>query len=133
MVRIFVFVVLSLYLVAPSKAQTGDVQNVIAAQIQAFQIDDFTTAFTYASPMIRGMFGTPERFGAMVQRAFPMVWRPADVKYLQQSERGGLTYQRLLVRDADGAYHSLEYEMLATPEGWRINGVQFLANPAVAA
>lgn len=133
MIRMILAVVLAFHLAGPARAQTDDVQGVIGAQIEAFQRDDFATAFTFASPMIRGVFGTPERFGRMVRQGFPMVWRPADVQYLEQSERGGLTYQKVLIQDAAGAYFALEYEMLATPEGWQINGVQFLEDPAVAA
>lgn len=133
MIRIFIVLALSLHFGGTAGAQTDDVQGVIAAQIEAFQRDDFATAFTFASPAIRGVFGTPERFGLMVRRGFPMVWRPADVQYLERTERGGLTYQKVLIMDGTGAYFVLEYEMLATPEGWQINGVQFLVDPAVAA
>ena len=133
MIRILIVLMLSLHLGGMARAQTDDLQGVIAAQIEAFQRDDFATAFTFASPAIRGVFGTPERFGAMVRRGFPMVWRPADVQYLDQRERDGLTYQKVLIQDAAGTYFTLEYEMLATPDGWQINGVQFLVDPPVAA
>lgn len=131
--RMILVLALAFHLAGPARAQTDAVRSVISAQIEALQRDDFATAFTFASPMIRGVFGTPERFGAMVRNGFPMVWRPAAVQYLEQSQRGGLTYQKVLIKDAAGAYFVLEYEMLATPDGWQINGVQFLEDPAVAA
>jgi hypothetical protein len=133
MIRIFFAVVFSLYMVGSAKAQVNEIESVIGGQIEAFQSDDFAAAFKFATPMIQGMFGTPERFGMMVRNGFPMVWRPAEVQYLEQRESGGFTYQKVLIRDAEGTYFALEYEMLETPLGWQINGVRFLVEPAVAA
>jgi hypothetical protein len=97
---------------------------VIAAQIEAFLADDFDTAFSYASPMIQGMFQTPENFGVMVREGYPMVWRPSDVEFLSLETRQGVLWQDVLVRDAGGALHILEYQMVEGDEGWRINAVR---------
>ena len=37
------------------------------------------------------------------------------------------------VTDGDGVPHVLEYQMIPTPEGWQINGVQLLRAPALGA
>ena len=124
------------FLALPALAQ-GDASSGIEAtinrQIEAFQVDDFATAFTFASPSIQGMFGTSERFGAMVRQGYPMVWRPSDVQYLSLENRGGLLFQKVLVRDAAGASHLLEYQMIRVEEAWRINGVVLLRPPGVGA
>jgi len=120
-------------LASPARAQSDDIQGVIASQIEAFKVDDFVTAFTYASPTIKRLFGTPERFGAMVQQGFPMVWRPADVTYLAQEMRDGMTYQNVLIKDGSGGLFTFEYEMIETENGWQINGVRPLQDPPVAA
>ena len=133
MIRMLVVTLMALALIGPAKAQNADAQGVIAAQIEAFQRDDFVTAFSYASPTIKGIFRTPDRFGVMVRNGFPMVWRPAQVEYLEQREVGGVIFQRVLIEDNKGALHALEYQMLPTPDGWQIDGVQFIAPPAVAA
>jgi len=131
--RLVLAVVLALGLIGPVQAQEDPIEGVISSQIEAFQRDDFVTAFGFASPMIKGVFGTPERFGQMVQRGYPMVWRPADVQYLDQRVAGPFTYQRVLIEDQQGGFHTLEYEMIETENGWQINGVQFLVEPPVAA
>ena len=105
----------------------------ITSQIEAFQQDDFETAFTYASPFIKGIFQTPERFGQMVKRGYPMVWRPADVQFLEQRDADGFRYQKVLFKDAAGGLTVLEYEMLKIGDNWQINGVQRLQDPPVAA
>ena len=59
----------------------GAIREVISDQIAAFEADDFATAFGFASPAIREMFGTPDRFGRMVREGYPMVWRPGGVRF----------------------------------------------------
>ncbi len=104
----------------PSEA----IRGVISDQIAAFRADDFATAFSFASPNIKRLFGTSERFGAMVRSGYPMVWRPADVRFSDLQERGGRTVQDVLVIDQAGAPHLLEYEMIETEAGWQIDGVR---------
>lgn len=116
-----------------AQADAADIQATIGAQLEAFKADDFAQAFTYASPMIQSMFGTPERFGMMVRNGYPMVWRPADVQFLDLEDRGGSLYQKVRVRDAQGGTHLLEYQMIRNQAGWRINGVQILRDPSVGA
>lgn len=117
----------------PAFAQEEPIQSTITLQLQALGADDFVTAFSYASPTIQGLFGTPENFGMMVQNGYPMVYRPADVKMLDLREVAGIQYQRVLVRDAEGRGFMLDYQMIETPEGWKINGVDLLSQPDVGA
>lgn len=135
MFRILFIVLVSLNLAAPVEAQdnAGAIQGVISSQIKAFQQDDFATAFTYASPMIQGLFGTSENFGMMVRNGYPMVWRPADVQFKDLKGTGGVYFQKVLVQDAQGVYYMLEYQMIQTRQGWQINGVTLLEQPPVGA
>lgn len=116
-------------------AQDSDpaIEDVIQQQFDAFLADDFETAFTFASPTIKGMFGSPGRFGEMVKQGYPMVWRPADVNFLDQTPRSGRIYQKVLVVDGANVPHVLEYEMIPTSDGWQINGVRLLQAPPVGA
>ena len=113
-----------LYVLSAFPAMANDdIKEVIEAQIEAFWADDFVTAFTFASPTIKRIFGTPERFGQMVRNGYPMVWRPADVNFLSIEERGDEIWQNVMVRDAEGALFILEYQMIAGESGWKINAV----------
>jgi hypothetical protein len=69
----------------------------------------------------------------MVTQGYPMVWRPGDVRYLELREEGGSHWQKVMITDQAGRVHILQYRMIDTPEGWRINGVQILdsADPSV--
>lgn len=124
--RLILAVIVALMVSAPARAQQDDIRTVIGAQLEAFQADDVATAFTFASPVIKNMFGTAENFGLMVRRGYPMVWRPADVRFLGLETRGGQQVQRVLITDSAGNLHALDYYMVETAEGWQINGVHIL-------
>lgn len=110
----------------PAQAQEEPIQKTIQSQLDAFQKDDFATAFTFASPNIKGMFGTAENFGTMVTQGYPMVHRPSAVKMLELRRVAGNLWQRVMITDAQGRTHLLDYMMVETPEGWQINAVQVL-------
>jgi hypothetical protein len=119
----------------PVAAQDGrdGIPATIQSQIDAFLADDFETAFTFASPTIKRLFGTSERFGSMVQQGYPMVWRPGAVRYLDLEDRGGALFQKVLITDAQGVPHVLEYQMIKADGGWQINGVRILEAPQIGA
>lgn len=120
---------LAIGLSAPAAAQEADIRSTISSQIEAFKVDDFTTAFTFASPTIQRLFQTPSNFGAMVSQGYPMVWRPNSVQYMDLRQEGGVFFQDVLVTDGFGASHMVEYQMIETPEGWKINGVRVVPLP----
>lgn len=107
------------------------IEGTISSQVDAFLVDDFGTAFGFASDSIRQYFGTPERFGQMVRQGYPMVWRPEDLRFLELRDIDGQLWQKIMVRDQAGGLHVLDYQMIETSEGWRINGVQILRAPDV--
>lgn len=125
--------VLALGLTGGAWAQDSEIEGVISGQIEAFKADDFDQAFTFAAPTIRQIFRTPENFGVMVRRGYPMVWRPADVTFLDLREEGGVFVQTVRIEDADGMIHLLAYAMTETESGWKISGVQILEAAGVNA
>jgi len=109
------------------------IEGVIENQITALKADDFTTAFTFASPNIQGIFGTAENFGAMVAQGYPMVYRPDAVRMLELRMVAGNLWQRVMITDQTGRTHLLDYMMIETPDGWQINAVQLLPEQGVGA
>ena len=126
-------------LLAPLTAQAqetgseGAIHGVISGQIDAFRLDDLATAFTFASPGIQSMFRTPENFGAMVRNGYPMVWRPKTVQFGDLREQEGTLWQEVIVTDAGGRLHALEYQMIQLDGVWRIAGVRMLPAPDLSA
>lgn len=133
--RVLLAPVLALALVLapalPAPAQEGPIRDTIQNQIEAFRADDFARAFTFASPTIKRLFGTPENFGAMVMNGYPMVHRPAEVQMGELREIAGNLWQRVRIVDQAGRAWALDYMMIETPEGWQINAVQILPAPDV--
>ncbi|MCA3449942.1 MAG: DUF4864 domain-containing protein [Rhodobacter sp.] len=115
------------------EARNPAIETVIQQQFDAFRAEDVGTAFSFASPNIKGMFGTPENFGRMVRNGYPMVWRPAKVQFLDLRKVAGNLWQRVMVTDQAGRTHLLDYQMVETAQGWQINGVQLLPQTGVGA
>ncbi|PTX54794.1 uncharacterized protein DUF4864 [Litoreibacter ponti] len=118
---------------AAAQERIPGIEQTIQSQVDAFLAEDAATAFTFASPNIKRLFGTPERFGMMVKNGYPMVWNPSEVKFLELRRQGPFLFQKVLFIDQKGAPHVLEYNMLETEAGWQIDGVQYLVAPPVGA
>lgn len=120
-------------LALPGAASESEIRGVISGQVEAMRVDDFATAFGHASPTIRRLFGSPEGFERMVRRGYPMVHRPRELRFLNLREEGGRLWQRVLMVDEHGRSHLLDYQMIETPDGWQIDGVQLLRDTGVGA
>ncbi|WP_298844192.1 DUF4864 domain-containing protein [uncultured Roseobacter sp.] len=119
-------VIASLIMTCAAQAEPADIEATIDRQLQAFQADDFDRAFTFASPNLQRLFQSPQNFQRMVTQGYPMVWRFSEFRFLELREESGAFWQRVMITDEKGTVHILDYRMLETAEGWRINGVQIL-------
>ena len=129
-------VVMSLCFCTLANAQESakpQITSTIQSQFDALSKDDFEQAFTYASPFIKGLFGTSQNFGVMVSRSYPMVHRAEDVRFLELRSIAGSLYQKVQVRDAEGRIHFLDYQMIEEENGWKINGVQLIKATGLSA
>lgn len=112
-------------------AQDATIEDVITEQLQAFNDRDVNAAWEHASPFIKNFFRTPENFGMMVENGYPMVWDNSDVRFLDRDELQNLTRQEVQIQGPDGLFYILDYQMIATPNGWQINGVQVIPAPDI--
>ena len=115
-------------------AQDADaIEDVIGSQLEAFNDRDVASAWQFASPNIKRLFQNSTNFGMMVQQGYPMVWDNSEVRFLELRDVNGFIWQKIMLRDKSGALHILDYQMVETPQGWQINGVQLLPAPDVGA
>jgi hypothetical protein len=118
--------VLALLACNPVRAADGDaveIRAVIEAQLAAFEADDAAKAFSFASPAIQRMFGTPEDFLMMVRTAYPVVYRPAAILFRPLRAVDGEPIQVVQMADADGRVWLAVYKMQKQADGsWRIDG-----------
>ncbi len=122
-------IALLLALLANSAAaqENAAIAAVIDHQLDAFNAGEVEEAWQDASPGIQGIFVTPDNFAAMVRNGYPMVWANDDVTFLDlRTEADGRLWQRIRLRAADGSIHLLDYAMIETTEGWKIDAVVLL-------
>ena len=103
-----------------------DIQATISRQLEAFQIDDFAKAFSYASPSIQSIFGGPDNFESMVKRGYPMVWKPGKVIFLSVDPYPHGLAQNIQIFDRNKKAHYLRYYMVKLGDNWKISGVEIL-------
>jgi hypothetical protein len=113
---------------AQDAADKAAIRDVIERQMEAFRRDDGETAFGFASPAIRGMFGSPELFMEMVRQGYQPVYRPQRVEFGKLGEVSGQIAQEVHVIGPDGRPVTALYVMTRLPDGsWRIDGCYLLA------
>lgn len=106
-----------------SAADRSAIRDVIQNQVEAFRRDDGGQAFGLASPMIQGMFGTPEIFMDMVRQGYQPVYRPRVFDFREIVSLDGQPTQKVHVVGPDGRPVTAYYPMVQLPDGtWRING-----------
>ena len=103
-----------------------DIQATISRQLEAFQLDDFAKAFSYASPSIQSIFGGPDNFESMVKRGYPMVWKPGKVTFLSVDPYHHGMAQNIQIFDRNKKAHYLRYYMVKLGDSWKISGVEIL-------
>lgn len=94
-----------------------DIRAVISAQIEAFRTDDAVAAFSYASPGIRSMFGSEDRFMKMVKSGYPSVYRASNVVFGElEPYRGGFR-QEVHLTGPSGKSWVASYTLERQPDG----------------
>lgn len=113
-------------------AEGEAIRDVIRQQMDAFDARDMPGAFAFASPDLQQMFGSPERFGQMVEEGYPMVWDHGRVTFGDLADDDGRLWQRVYTRDAAGQEHALDYLMEQVDGAWRIAAVRPAPLPDMA-
>ncbi len=112
---------------APSPSDRAAIQQVIAAQIDAFRHDDGAAAFGYASPHIQSLFGDPATFLAMAKNGYAPVTHPSSVSFGALESQDGQLVQHVELVGPNGEGALALYTMEREPNGaWRIAGCQLV-------
>jgi hypothetical protein len=118
-----------------SETEKSEFQRIITAQISAFRADDGPTAYSFAAPVVRNIFPTPEIFMSMVKRGYPQVYRPQSFNFTEALiDPMGRPAQKMLVVGPDGKTYEALYSMEKQPDGtWRISGCTLIEIPGLDA
>lgn len=113
-----------------SPAEEQAIRDVIQSQLDAFQRDDASGAYGYASPSIQQMFTNPDVFMEMVKMGYQPVYRPREVEFRALADVNGTLVQDVFVIGPDGQPVIARYSMQKQPDGsWRINGCALIKAP----
>ncbi len=120
---------------ALSESDKSQFESTISGQIEAFRADDGARAYSYAAPMIRQIFPTPETFMGMVRNGYPQVYRPQSFTFGKaEFSASGRPTQRVSIVGPDGINYEAIYTMEQQPDGtWQINGCAIVRAPDVSA
>lgn len=111
-------------------ADARGVRTAVQGQLSAFAADDARKAFSFAAPSIQQMFGTPDKFMAMVRAQYPMVHRAASTSFLKPEADGEAVVQRVQVTDAAGTAWTATYLLHRQKDkSWRIAGCMVAPAP----
>ncbi|MCQ4629739.1 DUF4864 domain-containing protein [Shinella lacus] len=102
-------------------------QTVIQSQITAFLNDDAKTAYSFASPTIRGKFPSEDVFFEMVKKGYAPVYRPGNFAFGRSKVTGDMVVQEVLISAPDGKDWTALYQVVKQPDGsYKINGVHMV-------
>ena len=124
-----VFLCISLSPLAAARADepVDTVQGIIQSQITAFLNDDAKTAYSFASPSIRGKFPTEGAFFDMVKKGYAPVYRPGNFAFGRSKVADGMVVQEVLISGPDGKDWTALYQLLRQQVGsYKINGVHMV-------
>jgi hypothetical protein len=97
---------------AMKPSDEDSIRSAITAQFEAFRHHDSDAAFAIAAPQIQQKFADSKAFTAMVALAYPQVYRPRKVVFLDLVETGGLLLQQVLLTGPEGVEVLALYEMV---------------------
>ena len=134
-VVLLAFISVTAFAQSISETEKTEFQRIITAQITAFRADDGPTAYSYAAPVVRNIFPTPEIFMSMVKWGYPQVYRPQSYNFTEALiDPMGRPAQKMLVVGPDGKTYEALYSMEKQPDGtWRISGCVLLEIPGLDA
>ena len=110
-------------------------ESIISGQIDAFRAEDGARAYSYAAPMIKQIFPTPEVFMDMVRKGYQPVYRPQSFTFGEAGfSASGRPIQKVTIVGPDGLTYEAIYTMERQPDGsWQINGCAIVRAPDLGA
>lgn len=126
---VFLCVSLPLFSLSAARAEepVDTAQDIIQNQITAFLNDDAKTAYSFASPTIRGKFPNEAVFFDMVKKGYAPVYRAGNFAFGRSKVEGDMVVQEVLISGPDGKDWTALYQLLRQPDGsYKINGVHMV-------
>ena len=100
-------------------------QDIVTRQLEAFLSGDFDRAYSLASPDIKRIFPTRDRFMSMVKNGYLPVLRPGNYAFgrVEQLPDGRIVWE-VLIRAPNGSDYTAAYFMERQSDGtWKVDAV----------
>ena len=106
-----------------SNNDKANIKTVVEQQLEAFAKDDFEKAYSYAAPLIKRIFSSPEIFKNMVVTQYQAVYRPKKIDFGEATIIRGAPTLNVFLVDPDGNFVTATYLMQRQPDNsWLIAG-----------
>lgn len=118
-----------------SESDKSAFREIVTAQLEAIKADNGEAAYTYAAPIIKGIFPNAETFMAMVKRGYEPVYRNNGYKMGAASlDSLGRPALHVTITATDGKRYEAVYAMERQPDGtWKIAGCTLAEIPGADA
>ncbi|MEM0898464.1 MAG: DUF4864 domain-containing protein [Pseudomonadota bacterium] len=116
----------------PAQADENAARQIITSQLESFIAGDYETAYTNASPTIKSIFPTLDRFMSMVKQGYDPVLRPGNYSFARTENLSDTRIvQEVLIRGPDGTDWTAIYFMQLQEDGtWKVDGVNLSSGAA---
>lgn len=109
----------------PEQQVSEAVQQVIEDQLQAFGAGDHQRAYSHASPSIRKIFPTTDRFIDMVRSGYEVLYSSKSHIFGRNISISGQIHQEVIVTGPEGKQWQAVYTLRQQEDGsWKITGVK---------
>ncbi len=121
---------------AAEKIGTADqcaIELTIRKQLDAFGRNDADSAFGFATPDIRRMFGSSDAFMQMVREHYEPVYRSSSVSFIGIDIVAGHWVETVQIVDGEGKVWRALFSMKRQPDkSWKVGGCQLVQTSAIA-
>jgi hypothetical protein len=114
-----------------NESERAQFERIVSEQIAAFNADDGPRAYSFAAPVIKMLFPTPDSFMAMVRKGYQPVYRQKSFSFGAITEQAGRPTLEVTIVDANGRLWTALYSFEQQPNGeWKIVACHLVETPA---
>ena len=100
----------------------SETQSIIESQIQAFLDENAELAYSYAAPLIKMKFNSPQEFMYMVRNYYEPVYNPKQFQFLDAKYFEGAIFHQLQVISQKNESFLATYSLIQDDGKWKISG-----------
>ncbi len=100
----------------------SETQSIIESQIQAFLDENAELAYSYAAPLIKMKFNSPQEFMYMVRNYYEPVYNPKQFQFLDAKYFEGAIFHQLQVISQTNESFLATYSLIQDEGKWKISG-----------